>query len=254
MLKPECSNSQSKSRSEIFCPGCRRVPVSRQCEACAARTRAAQRRWYDTHRPRRKRFGEIINCAACGQSIVRTAPLKMYCAPCAPQAIKETQARRRRLAGGFVQPGQIITCAFCNGDFPARRWNSKFCDPCRARNASVRMRIKERRKTEPAVFLRNAIRTSLYAALKRGKNGRKWQAILGYTIDDLKRHLERQFVKGMSWSNYGEWHIDHIIPLARFKFTGPDDPEVRAAWSLANLRPLWAVDNMQKGKQHQLLC
>jgi len=28
----------------------------------------------------------------------------------------------------------------------------------------------------------------------------------------LKKHLEKKFSKGMSWNNYGEWHVDHIIP------------------------------------------
>ena len=59
-------------------------------------------------------------------------------------------------------------------------------------------------------------------------------------------HLERQFLPGMTWGNRGEWHIDHIVPLASFTFTSPDDPEFRAAWALTNLRPLWAKDNIRK--------
>lgn len=83
-------------------------------------------------------------------------------------------------------------------------------------------------------------------SLRDGKNGRSWERLVGYTVTDLMRHLERQFLSGMSWDNRGEWHIDHILPLASFKFTSPDDPEFRAAWALTNLRPLWAKDNMRK--------
>jgi len=52
---------------------------------------------------------------------------------------------------------------------------------------------------------------------------------------------------GMGWHNMSEWHIDHIMPLASFNFTGLDDPAVREAWALSNLRPLWAADNIRKG-------
>jgi hypothetical protein len=50
----------------------------------------------------------------------------------------------------------------------------------------------------------------------------------------------------MSWENYGDWHIDHIVPLSSFTFTGVDDPEIRIAWALSNLRPIWAKENIKK--------
>ena len=31
----------------------------------------------------------------------------------------------------------------------------------------------------------------------------------GFTLGALIQHLESQFYDGMSWDNYGEWHIDH---------------------------------------------
>lgn len=70
---------------------------------------------------------------------------------------------------------------------------------------------------------------------------------VGYTMRELIVHLERQFLRGMSWENYGSaWHIDHIIPLASFSFTSQDDPDLKVAWGLPNLRPLWAEDNLAK--------
>lgn len=71
-------------------------------------------------------------------------------------------------------------------------------------------------------------------------------------------HLERQFTSGMSWSNYAgclpwkskmkKWHIDHIVPKSKFWF---DDR--RAAYALANLRPLWEKDNLRKGAVQTIL-
>jgi len=58
--------------------------------------------------------------------------------------------------------------------------------------------------------------------------------------------LEQQFLPGMSWDNYGEWHIDHIIPVAVFNYSSVDHIDFSRCWALSNLRPLWAADNLHK--------
>jgi Uri superfamily endonuclease len=90
-------------------------------------------------------------------------------------------------------------------------------------------------------------------SLRDGKNGRSWEALVGYTVRELMQHLERQFVKTMSWSNRHKWHIDHIQPLASFTFTSAEDPEFQAAWALTNLRPLWKPANLSKSGKRTLL-
>lgn len=57
----------------------------------------------------------------------------------------------------------------------------------------------------------------------------------------------------MTWANMGEWHIDHIVPLASFTFRDADDPEVKRAWALTNLRPIWARDNIIKKDKREFL-
>lgn len=105
---------------------------------------------------------------------------------------------------------------------------------------------RRRRATDPAYALRGRISAQLRSCLSAGKGSKTTEALLGYSFATLRHHLARQFTKGMSWENMGEWHIDHIIPLASFTITGADDPELRRAWSLPNLRPLWAADNIAK--------
>lgn len=74
----------------------------------------------------------------------------------------------------------------------------------------------------------------------------KWEATLGYTVNVAREHIERQFLSGMAWDNHGEWQIDHIVPLHMFRYSSALDPEVRRAWALTNLRPVWKHTNMQK--------
>jgi hypothetical protein len=65
---------------------------------------------------------------------------------------------------------------------------------------------------------------------------------LGYTVEDFVAHIERQFVKGMSWHNMRDWQIDHIIPVAEARTV----EDVIALNQLSNLRPLWAKENNAK--------
>ena len=71
--------------------------------------------------------------------------------------------------------------------------------------------------------------------------------LLGYTPEELFRHIEENFQPGMSWDNYGEWHIDHIIPDCQFKYNSVNEEGFKLSWSLSNLQPLWAKDNLRKG-------
>lgn len=130
-----------------------------------------------------------------------------------------------------------------------KRWRAE--NPIKA--SETRRAYMATQRKLPHVALSNRIRCGIYDCLKRGKNGRAWTELVGWRASDLAEHLERQFLPGMGWHNMGEWHIDHIVPLSSFTITGPDDPALRRAWCLSNLRPLWGVDNIKKGSRREVL-
>jgi hypothetical protein len=70
--------------------------------------------------------------------------------------------------------------------------------------------------------------------------------LLGCEIDSFKLYICTKFEEGMTWHNYGLWHIDHVVPCALFDLTKPDHQ--RACFHFSNLQPLWAIDNIRKGK------
>lgn len=76
---------------------------------------------------------------------------------------------------------------------------------------------------------------------------------LGYTVEQLRIHFERQFKRGMTWPAFraGLIHIDHIIPLSKFDLS--QESEIKAAWALTNLRPMWAKLNIERGSRRDLL-
>lgn len=92
----------------------------------------------------------------------------------------------------------------------------------------------------------HSIRTGISISLRGNKNGHHWESLVGYTILDLTRRLEALFTDGMTWDNYGKWHIDHIIPLSAFNFSSADDYDFKKCWALSNLQPLWQAENLRK--------
>lgn len=86
--------------------------------------------------------------------------------------------------------------------------------------------------------------------LKKGYINNVLEKQLGYGIHKLRKHLESKFKEGMSWENYGKWHLDHIKPRYLFNIKAYGDKEFKKCWALSNLQPLWSHENYRKGKKH----
>lgn len=114
---------------------------------------------------------------------------------------------------------------------------------------------RKRRAEDPKYRLGIRTRTAVWTCLKE-RNIAKYRStfdLLGYTIEELMIHLEKQFTEGMTWDNYGEWHVDHKKPMAKFNFTSTEDHEFKLCWALDNLQPLWELDNLSKGTTYLYL-
>jgi len=112
---------------------------------------------------------------------------------------------------------------------------------------------RERRRNDPTFRLLNNIGNGVWSCLKgRTKNSRTFSYI-DKSPEELMNYLEKQFTEGMSRENYGEWHVDHIRPLASFEFdkykegSAEFEALLGEAWHYTNLQPLWAADNVSKG-------
>lgn len=80
---------------------------------------------------------------------------------------------------------------------------------------------------------------------KRLKKPKRTEELLGCSIQEAREYLQNKFADGMSWENHGEWHIDHIIPLASAK----NIDELISLAHYKNLQPLWKIDNLKKGSK-----
>jgi hypothetical protein len=93
--------------------------------------------------------------------------------------------------------------------------------------------------------MKMALHVRLYDAVKRNKGVKsaKTLELLGCTVEQLQTFLEAEFTEGMTWENYGEWHIDHLRPCASFNLADPEEQKKCFHWT--NLQPLWALDNIR---------
>lgn len=112
-------------------------------------------------------------------------------------------------------------------------------------NKYSREYVKKRRKTDKLYALQINMRGRFkFELAKRGET--KWLKVndyLGCSWVELRGYLGSQLSDGMTWDNYGEWHVDHIIPLA----LASNKEQLIELCHYTNLRPLWAFDNISKG-------
>jgi hypothetical protein len=110
---------------------------------------------------------------------------------------------------------------------------------------------KNRKHNDPIYKLVANFRTAIWTVLKENnmdKYGHYFD-ILKYSPEELVVHLENQFTEDMTWDNYGEWHVDHRLPITSFNFREVGDDEFMRCWELNNLQPMWGSENIIKSNK-----
>lgn len=174
------------------------------------------------------------------------------CDACKAKMAKENmaQAAIKKLAREMRRRAKARQCGICG-----KSSTRKYCHECKSEKADE-IRKKENKEShkkcmsDARLHLAMVFRVAMGQCLRGEKKRRKTFDILGYTVEELKCHLERQFKPGMTWENYGtHWHVDHIIPVSAFNIQSIASPDLVRAWSLKNLQPLEAKENIRKGKK-----
>ena len=100
------------------------------------------------------------------------------------------------------------------------------------------------------------IRSSIKANLGSRLRLRKIDKVIGTTdmlpfrLEDFFKHIESKFTEGMSWENYGEWELDHVIPDSWFSYESVEDDGFNKSWALTNLQPMWKKENASKSNRY----
>ena len=124
------------------------------------------------------------------------------------------------------------------------------------RKREWRAKNREKRLATSRTYDARQLRENLQRRISKNLRHRIYKAMLGKTrgisavkhlgisIPEFKTYIEAKFTSGMSWENYGKWHLDHKIPLNTFDLT--DQEQALAACHYTNYQPLWAIDNIRK--------
>lgn len=133
-----------------------------------------------------------------------------------------------------------------------RKWRKD--NPQKA--SAIGKRKYTKKRNDPKGRLNDSMRSDIRHYIHGTKAGRRWEDLVGYTVEQLKKYLGKLFDQETNWDNYGTyWHVDHKIPVSAFNFACPDDIDFKKCWALSNLQPLEANKNMSKGnkltKPHQ---
>jgi predicted transcriptional regulator len=110
---------------------------------------------------------------------------------------------------------------------------------------------RNRKVNDPLYKLVANFRTAIWTVLKENRvdKNQSYFDVLQYTPEQLIVHLEKQFTEGITWENYGEWHVDHKLPISSFNIIEMGDSEFMKCWSLENLQPMWGEENIRKSNK-----
>ena len=124
------------------------------------------------------------------------------------------------------------------GHWSQRYVSNRQCVECNAEQARARERL--RCSEDPSYRMYRSVQRRSGQVLR----GRASAAeALGCGHRKLRRYIEDRFTEGMSWDRYGQWEVDHIVPLSA---AGSLEELVRLC-DYQNLQPLWKRDNLMKG-------
>lgn len=106
----------------------------------------------------------------------------------------------------------------------------------------------EKLANDPLFKFKRGVRHLIYLSfIRKGKTkSTRTENILGCTIEEFKEYIKGKFEEGMRFENYGEWHLDHVVPLS----VAQTEEDVIKLCHYSNFQPLWAIDNLKKGKKN----
>lgn len=151
--------------------------------------------------------------------------------------------KRIRAKLGYSTNAILEVLRECGIDTSARR-NYALPNGTKTLKQSSRERYL-REVSSPEGRLKRRVMSRIWSAMNsQSVNARGTFSAVGCSADELRAHIEKQFTPGMTWANYGEWHVDHIRPCASFDLSDPE--QFAACFNWSNLQPLWAAENLSK--------
>ena len=218
----------NKTKSDLTCKACKKITKDAYHFKNKEKIKSHKQKWHQDNKQRvNKKSREYSKTYhAENKELLKEKGRKYY------SENKEKEAKRKKKYYNNNKEKVYLM---------KQKWRAK-----PENRAKENLAKKLKRENNPNVRISDSISARIRQSI-RDKNNKHVFDILGYSLQDLMTHLESQFRDGMSWDNYGpEWHIDHVIPISYFKFKSKKDDQFKKCWSLDNLQPLLASENLSK--------
>lgn len=203
---------------------------------------------------REKHYKSVCHICGLDKGYVRKSRINQSCRSCSGKLIGQSNA-------GKVGPnkGKIFSDATRQKMSEAKKDFAPWNKALKETRYEVRLKMsiaklnkapwnKGSGQSEADLTIKSLLRYRLRKFIKGSIKHQDYALLAGCSSDELRVYLESKFQLGMSWENYGEWHLDHIRPLCSFDLT--KEEELLKACCYTNLQPLWAKDNLSKGSKH----
>lgn len=197
-----------------------------------------------------------MKCSVCGREFLNSGNFIVKRGICKNCDCKE-RYRVRRMDKDYKEKKRLYAASYRqkhknNPDFLARKHLSqqRYQQANKEKMNANAKRYRDRHIEDSLFRFKKNIRVNVSRSFSRHKNY-MWsktthtEEILGCSIDFFIEYIQSQFVEGMSLENYGEWELDHIIPLD----STSSEKEVYRLCHYTNYQPLWKSDNRSKGNK-----
>jgi hypothetical protein len=198
------------------------------------------------------RWAASFECCECSRVRCHTDSRKNYMAAYQRERRQDPEIREAERIKSRARMAEVYAPLYQNDLAHRGRLRANNREYYQRLKSSDPNKIKEKRKTDYMRSMtkvenriKNRLRARFHQILSGNTKADRALAVVGCSLESLKLHLEAGFAQGMSWANFGQWHIDHIRPCASFDLSCPN--QQRECFHYSNLQPLWAQDNLKKG-------
>ncbi len=255
-VKRWLNNRKKEKKEDRFCVYCNNILSKGRKKFCSFECNIKYRKKISENIKKLKKEKRLKNCKICDELFYSKSKLNIYCIKeLCQKEVKKRMDKRHRIEKKKLLQKKTRNCKECGKKFNLGYKIYRYCsDGCKQKRNKRVTHQKNKIKYYKNIKYRLQVllRTRFKRAMKNGLKKESAIKLIGCSINELKQHLENQFIKGMSWENYGfyGWHIDHIKPCSRFDLFKLE--EQQKCFHYTNLQPMWATENLIKSDNYEI--
>ena len=222
-------NKNNKDGVSIYCKDCERERSKKFNKENKEKRKQISKKWRDNNKEKQKE--SIKKYLEKNPEMKSSIRIKKYRND--PEFIKKEKERRKKYYQDNIEKEREKRKKYYyENKINERKKNNEW--------------KKNNLKTDPLARIKKNVRDRIREFLTGKNKSKRTFDIIGLDKENFKLYIESKFTEGMSWENYGEWHLDHIKPL----YLSENEEDLLLLNHYTNLQPLWAEDNLRKNRKY----